>query len=115
MLCLTESGLLQCLHPAPGKVAVAVTQTLVCIQGSPVLVDHNTVSRPVNGCKHPGSINSKPCTSTLSAVPGYSNFVRIQGKRICLDSITGITDSVPPSSYKVTHPGQAIVRETSSG
>ena len=40
---------------------------------------------------------------------GYSEFVRIGGARVCLDSVEGFTDGVPPSHYTVRDPGQQFV------
>ena len=107
---LTEKGKVECLHPGAGTVEVAVTQSFVRIGGGRVNIKANTVGRPIAGCKHPASTNSKPCTSTLSDNGAYSGFIRIGGKPPCFDNITGITDSVPPSSYKVARTGQNFVR-----
>ncbi len=107
---LTKKGKVECLHPGAGTVEVATTQSFVKINGGKVNVMANTVGRPIAGCKHPASTNSKPCTSTLSDNAAYSTFVRIGGKPPCFDSISGFTDSVPPSSYKVSRAGQNFVR-----
>jgi hypothetical protein len=107
---LTEKGLVQCLHPGAGTVGVAVTQSFVRINGGRVNVKANTVKRGISGCKHPASTNSKPCTSTLNDNGAYSEFIFINGKPPCFNSITGVTDSVPPSSYKVMRTGQKFVR-----
>jgi hypothetical protein len=57
------------------------------------------------------SITIKPCTATLVAEAGYSSFVRISGRRVCLDSVTGLTDGTPPGvvKYLVRDPGQHLV------
>lgn len=107
---LTEKGLVQCLHPGAGTVDVAVTQSFLRVGGGRVNIKANTVKRGISGCKHPASTNSKPCTGTLSDNGSYSGFIRINGKPPCFDSITGVTDSVPPSSYNVVRTGQKFVR-----
>lgn len=107
---LTENGALHCLHPGAGRVAVAQGSHFVRINGARVHVEPNTLGRGIGGCKHPASTNSKPCSSTLTVNGGYSHFIRIAGKAVCLASIGGVTDSVPPSTYRVSYPGQALVR-----
>jgi hypothetical protein len=44
---------------------------------------------------------------------GYSAFVTIDGKPVCLDSLQGLTDGTPPGTvkYKVNAPGQTLVTE----
>jgi hypothetical protein len=46
---------------------------------------------------------------------GYSDLIRINGKRVCLDTVTGLTDGTPPGlvKYKVNNAGQPSVREDS--
>jgi len=107
---LTEKGRVECLHPGAGTVDVAVTQSFLRIGGARVNIKANAVNRPISGCKHPSSTNSKSCTSTLNDNGAYSTFVRIGGKPPCFDNITGVTDSVPPSAYKVAGTGQSFVR-----
>jgi hypothetical protein len=107
---LTEKGRVECLHPGAGTVNVEVTQSFLRIDGARVNIKANTVKRPISGCKHPASTNSKPCTSTLSDNGAYSSFISISGQPPCFDNITGITDSVPPSSYFVSRIGQDFVR-----
>jgi hypothetical protein len=42
---------------------------------------------------------------------GYSSFIQIDGKAVCLDSVVGNTDGTPPMSvdYVVNDPGQHFV------
>ncbi len=44
---------------------------------------------------------------------GYSEWLRIGGKRVCLDTVTGLTDGTPPGTvkYEVRDPGQRLVEE----
>jgi hypothetical protein len=39
--------------------------------------------------------------------------VRIDGRRVCLDTVTGLTDGTPPGTikYEVRSPGQDLVSE----
>ena len=107
---LTQKGRVECLHPKPGKVNVATGQSFLSIDGGYVNVKADTAKRRITGCRHPNSTNSKPCKKTLDDNGAYSKLVRISGKPPCLQSITGVTSSVPISSYRVAETGQTFVR-----
>lgn len=108
---LTQDAVLVCLHEL-GHVDIAATQTLVTIARRAVLVDNNPEGRRIKGCPHIGA-GIKPCLLTLPVREGYSEWIRIEGKRICLDTVTGLTDGTPPGvvEYKVRAPGQEFVAE----
>ena len=108
---LTEDALLNCQHES-GIVTIMPTQGLVSIERRKVLVEHNPEGRPIVGCPNIGA-TIKPCTTTLQVEAGYSDFLRIDGRRICLDTITGLTDGTPPGivKYVVRSPGQQLVTE----
>jgi hypothetical protein len=82
----------------------------VTVQGRPVLVRADPEGRPIAGCPNIGP-TIKPCTTTLAVQKGYSDFIRIDGRPVCLDSVTGLTDGTPPGvvKYKVNVPGQTWV------
>jgi len=109
MKVLTDQADLRCNHQA-GVVSVAATQSLVTISGRRVLVERDPVGRPISGCPNIGA-TVKPCTATVNVQVGYSHFVEIEGRRVCLDTITGLTDGTPPGivQYKVIDPGQDYV------
>jgi hypothetical protein len=111
MLLLTEDALLVCKHEL-GKVAIVPTQELVTIGGRLVLVEPNPESRPIAGCPNIGA-TIKPCLQTLKVRTGYSDWMRIEGKPICLDTVVGFTDGTPPGlvEYKVNFAGQEFVEE----
>jgi|SRR5215469_2354807 len=110
MLILTEDAMLFCKH-GPGKVANRPTQELVTVAGRRVLVESDPEGRPIAGC--PSVVPFKPCLTTLKVTKGYSDFIRIQGRRLCLSTITGFTDGTPPGvvMYEVRVPGQDFVSE----
>jgi hypothetical protein len=113
MYLLTDKAVLVCAHET-GLVGITASQGLVTIGGRPVLVEHDPAGKPIVGCLNanpPAGI--KPCTSTLAVQQGYSELVRIDGRRVCLDPVEGLTDGTPPGShkYKVRHPGQELVSE----
>jgi hypothetical protein len=109
MLVLTEDALIVCAHEL-GEVGLAPKQNWVTIAGRKVLVDNDPESRPISKCPNIG-VAIKPCQLTLRVDLGYSEFVRIGGQRICLDTVIGKTDGTPPGVviYHVRQPGQAFV------
>ncbi|MGR9115880.1 MAG: hypothetical protein ACU85E_08955 [Gammaproteobacteria bacterium] len=111
MKILTEDAVLVCDHET-GIVAIAASQNLVTINGRAVLVGNDPEGRPISGCPNTGAM-IKPCTSTLKVKNGYSDFVHIEGRAVCLDTVTGLTDGTPPGvvDYKVRRPGQDWVEQ----
>lgn len=111
MKLLTEQAVLVCDHEN-GIVSVAASQDWVTIEGLAVLVDDDPENRPIAGCPNTAAM-IKPCTSTLKVKQGYSDFVQIGGKAVCLDTVTGLTDGTPPGvvDYKVKSPGQDWVEQ----
>jgi len=110
---ITENAVLVCAHES-GLVGIAPSQRLVRAEGQRILVEPDPVAKPIVGCPNfnpPAGI--KPCTSTLAVQEGYSGLIRIDGRRVCLDTVTGLTDGTPPGThkYKVRSPGQRLVSE----
>lgn len=106
---LTEDSIINCKHEL-GIVRLAPTQDLVTIKQRKVLVENNPEGRAIVGCPNIGAA-IKPCTMTLKVEAGYCDFVRINGQRVCLDTVTGLTDGTPPGvvKYVVRTPGQELV------
>ena len=77
-----------------------------------MLVEHDPVGQRIAGCPNLGA-TIKPCTTTLKVDAGYSSFIRIEGRSVCLRTVTGLTDGTPPVAvrYSVRVPGQQFVRE----
>ena len=88
-------------------------QGFVFVQNRKVLVENDPENRLIVGCPNIGA-TIKPCTFTLAALGGYSNLLRINNRRVCLDTVTGLTDGTPPGmvKYEVRDPGQALVTST---
>jgi hypothetical protein len=110
MLALTEDAGLFCKH-GPGKVSIEATQELVTIEGRRVLVEPDPVGRPISGC--PSVVPFKPCLTTLVVEKGYSQFIQVENRKLCLDTVTGFTDGTPPGvvMYEVRDAGQTFVSE----
>ncbi|MCI0398267.1 MAG: hypothetical protein L0332_32925 [Chloroflexi bacterium] len=108
---MTEDAKVVCKHEN-GVVGIKGTQNLVTINQRQVLVETDPEGRPISGCPNVGA-TIKPCTATLKVEVGYSDLIRIAGRRVCLDTVTGLTDGTPPGTvkYVVRDPGQTLVAE----
>ena len=108
---LTQDAIIVCQHNL-GRVGIAVGQDWVTIGGRPVLVENDPEGRPIAGCPNIGA-TIKPCLLTLKVQSGYSDWIRVDGRRVCLDTVTGYTDGTPPGvvKYQVIAPGQDLVQE----
>lgn len=111
MMLLTEDALIVCAHEL-GRVGLEPSQALVTVERRRVLVATDPEGRPIRGCPNVG-VTIKPCTSTLQVRVGYSELLRVDGRRVCLDGVEGLTDGTPPGTvrYKVNAPGQSLVSE----
>jgi hypothetical protein len=110
MRLLTEDAVVVCKHEM-GKVSIPTSQALVTIAGRKLLVEADPEGRAIAHC--PLVFPFKPCLQTLAVREGYSGLLRIDGHRVCLDTLTGLTDGTPPGTvmYKVNQPGQDFVAE----
>lgn len=108
---LTQDAAMTCSHET-GFVAVAPSQSLVRVNRRHVLVSNDPEGKAIAGCPWVG-LGIKPCLTTLKVTQGYSSYVRINGRSVCLDTVTGLTDGVPPGTftYTVRRPGQSLVAE----
>ena len=111
MLILNEDALLVCKHEV-GRITNKPSQDFVTIEKRRILVEADPVGRDIKGCPVVPPIG-RPCVTTLIVHTGYSDWLRVGGKRICLDTITGFTDGTPPGvvKYKVNFAGQEFVSE----
>jgi hypothetical protein len=115
MKVVTEAGLLVCDHQT-GHVKNEPSQHLVKIGGQRVLVETDPEGRSISGCDNYNPlVGIKPCLHTLKVDSGYSAFIRVDGHRVCLDSVTGYTDGTPAATvhYLVKKPGQKLVSASS--
>jgi hypothetical protein len=104
---LCESSVLTCIHM--GRIVSQAAERWISVSGAPVLVETDVLGRPVVACPNV-STNTKPCTSTMPPLAGPSLFVRVGGRRVLTSSLTGLTDGVPPGTYRVLQPVQSLVR-----
>jgi hypothetical protein len=116
MKLITVDAIITCKHIS-GKVKLDDSnniQDFVTIRGRPVLVENDPELKQIMGCANMGP-TIKPCTNTLKVTQGYSDLIRIQGRRACLMAVKGLTDGTPPGTvqYEVRSPGQDFVEERS--
>lgn len=112
MLLLTEDAVIVCKHQL-GRAENRPSQSWVRIAGRRVLVAPDPEGRGIAGCPHLGPA-IKPCLLTLKVKTGYSEWVRIGGQAVSLDTVSGFTDGTPPGVvlYVVDEPGQAWVAQS---
>lgn len=115
MKLLTEDAVVVCDHEV-GLVGNRPTQDWVTVAGRRLLLGPDPEGRPIVGCPNVGP-TIKPCTTTLKVQEGYSDLVRVDGRPVCLDTVTGLTDGTPPGvvDYKVRTPGQRLVSQDEEG
>ena len=113
MKLLTEEAHLACKHEL-GRVKNKPSQDWVTIEGKRILVDNDPEGCNISGCPNTNPlIGILPCRHTLKVTKGYSEWIRIDGHAISLDTVTGLTDGTPPGVvlYTVKTPGQEFVTE----
>jgi hypothetical protein len=103
------AAVIQCGHD--GRVENVPSQRWVTVATLPVLVDDDPEGRTIVACPNVGP-TMKPCARTLKVISGYSGWLRIDGQRIALSSVDGLTDGTLPGTvhYTVRDPGQQHVR-----
>jgi hypothetical protein len=107
---LVARAVLKCAHM--GTVGLEPSQDFVRVDGDLLLVEPDTIDRPVSACPMltPGN---PPCTRTVNAdrAASFSELVSVEGRGVCLDTATGMTNwsklAVVP--YLVVSPGQDLV------
>ena len=107
---ITEEAKLACEHG--GRVTNKPSQDWVRIERRRVLVATDPEGRTISACPNANPpIGIRPCVTTLVVKTGYSNFVRVEGHRVCLETIGGLTDGSPPGivNYRVLDPAQKFV------
>src|SRR5215813_1788283 len=107
MFFLREDADVFCEHD--GQVSLAASQYWVSIEERMVLVERDPEGRSfAKACPNTNPLMGiKPCMTTLPVQAGYSVFLRVDGKRLCLDTVEGITDGTPPGNvYHVRNAGQ---------
>ncbi len=111
MQVITEDALLICTH-VTGTIELKPMQNWVTINGRRVLVENDPEGRAIKNCPNSNPvIGIVPCTLTFAVRQGYSDFIRVDGHRVCLDTVRGLTNGSPAGEpqYYVRQPGQDFV------
>ena len=111
MYWMTEDATVVCDHQLGNVTGFSPFQSWVTVAQRRVLVEPDPVGRTIKGCPNLPPMG-KPCTNTLPVTAGYSSFLRIDGHRICLDAVTGLTNGVAPVMYTVRAPAQTLIDST---
>lgn len=91
MFVLTTKAVLVCDHG--GIIDIDPGQNWAKIENDPILIEPDPLNRPVLVCPRV-TPTTPPCTLTISIEegPSYSDFVTIDGRRVCKDTTTGRTN-----------------------
>jgi hypothetical protein len=108
---ITLDAVVVCSHEQ-GVIRNRASQEWVTVEEIPVLVATDPQDRAIVGCPNANPLaGQKPCLKTLPVREGYSAFVRVDERDLCLDAVTGLTDGAPQGAftYHVRTPGQRLV------
>ena len=112
MFFITEDATIICKHPI-GIVENKPSQDWLTIASRRVLIEPDPENRTIKGCANSG-VGIIPCTVAMPLqIRGYSDFIRVDGQRLVLDTITALTNGQPPGTFwwVVANPGQAFIEE----
>ena len=109
-LLVTTNATILCAHG--GRVVLTPKQTTVTAGGGPILRETDLMGAPIAGCAQPPSPGSKPCTLVVSVIPGSgtSQMAFVGGLPAHTQTLSGLTDGVPPGTIMVVDPGQTTVQ-----
>jgi hypothetical protein len=106
---VTTNARIVCAHG--GQVTLLPRQQTVTIQGGAILRETDLMGAPIAECAQPPTVSSKLCLVVVSVMPGGSApTVSVAGMPAHLDSLTGMTDGVPPGTVSVISAGQTTVQ-----
>ena len=107
-LILNNVGVVICPHG--GRVTLIPRQFGVLAQTGYVICEGDLTGAPIVGCRKPFAIGSAPCRTVVEVLPGSTSpIVAVGGQPVCLETLTGLTDGVPPATVEVAFPGQLAV------
>jgi len=106
---LNSNAVVICPHG--GRVVLIPRQLEVLAQGGPVMRDPDLVGAPIAGCGMPVTPATAPCTLVVGTLPGSSApNVLVGGLPVYLETLTGLTNGIPPAPIIVVFPGQVAVQ-----
>jgi hypothetical protein len=97
---LIEAAIIVCSH-GTGIVQVSPSQSLLTVDGSPVLVRDDLKNREVKDCN-----GSPPCVQTVDITLGAAGLLTVNGSPVLLETATGTTNI---GIWQVLSPGQTTL------
>ena len=98
---LTEGSVVKCAHG--GTVQLHAGQSVLKIDAKAVLVMGDMIGAAISGCLVAAS--SAPCTAVISMLAGAATNMKAGQRAVLLDSASGMTNGVPPATWKVASAG----------
>jgi hypothetical protein len=99
---LTAGSVVQCSHN--GRLIISASQRLLTVDGQPVLVQSDLLAGSFTPCANNGG-GRKPCLKVASIGAGLSSTLSVGGAPVVLADASGITDSTPPGTWRVSSVG----------
>ena len=93
-----------------GSVQISAGQAKLVAGGAAVLVDGDLDGATISGCTTPKSDKTSKCQSVSSVIGGTAAKLSAGGSKVLLDTVSGLTDGVPPGTLVVQTPGQTILQ-----
>src|SRR5690242_3991192 len=104
---LNSQAVVMCAHG--GQVMLIPRQISVLLQGAPAMCEPDLLGAPIVGCALPPTPATKPCTTVVSTLPGSTSpRVTAGGRPVYLDTLSGVTDGVPPGVVSVVASGTTV-------
>lgn len=104
-----DSSDVECIHG--GHVELNKSQTVLTVNGNPVLVDTLEGSKipdcPVKDAANPPT---KTCRKIDTQIKGYSKVLKVNGKPVLLESSNGTTDGSPTNIWKCKKANQSVLK-----
>lgn len=107
-LILNSEGIVICPHA--GRVMLTSRQFQVLAGAGYAMCEDDIVNAPIVGCAKPYAQGSAPCRRVVEVFPGSTSVVvSVSGNGVCLETLKGLTDGIPPATVSVAFPGQVVV------
>jgi hypothetical protein len=108
---ITEKASVVCPHG--GRVHLKASPGWVFVNGAPVMVDSDLEGCTISACPWTGG-SLVPCSKTLRVIMGRSPWIKIDGRRVYLKKVKGLTNGAPPPGsfqFKVARSYHSFVQE----
>ncbi|MBU2670217.1 hypothetical protein KOI35_42625 [Actinoplanes bogorensis] len=93
-----------------GSVRISAGQDKLVAGGAAVLIDGDLDGATVSGCGTTQSSSTSQCKSVSSVIGGTAAKLTAGGSKVLLETVSGLTDGVPPGTLVVQSAGQTILQ-----